>query len=215
MSADAVERPPLKRPEVRPRRRFPLRRVIAAVAVVSLLVGGLLVAKALRGDDEPAKPTRQITEVDVRAPSRVPTLKPAAMEHSEAGATAFALFWFDALNWSLANGDTQLLADYTGAGCGQCNGYLIALQKWKDSGARLEGGLTVPLQLSIGPYAADQPVQLASAFITTPAQVVAKDGSVTAYAGGRTQGGVTVLWANGRWQMTDIVIDVSKAPATP
>jgi hypothetical protein len=197
-------------------RRLPQgrRRWVALAAAATVLVGGLVASTGLGGDDA-ATPPAQLTEVDLRAPSRLPVLKDAAKQPTEAGATAFALHWFDALNWSLSHNDDDLLAGITGAGCQQCTGYLIAVKRWKDSAARLEGGLSVPLDLAIGPFDIAQPVQFASSFLTTPATLVAKDGTATAYPGARTRGGLTVVWANGRWQMTDLVIDVRKAGATP
>lgn len=134
---------------------------------------------------------------------------------TEAGATAFALFWFDTLNYSLARTTTEQLASYTTAGCRQCTGYLIGIQRWKESGARLEGGLTVPLNLAAGPFSTLEPVQFAATYLTTPATVTQKDGSANEFPGGRTQGGMTVLWNNDRWQMIDIVLDVTQTEPPP
>lgn len=199
-----------------PRRRPPLRAVLLVALVAALVLSGLglLVNTAIlsRSDDRAAG-TGKVpqVEIDLKAPSRRPELRAEGRQPTEAGATAFTLFWFDALNYSLANADTDLLAGHTGAGCRQCSGYLIGLARWKEQGAKLDGGLSVPVDLAIGPFSTTEPVQFAATFLTTPATVTQKDGSAQDYPGGRTRGAVTVLWANERWQMTDLVIDVKQA----
>ena len=194
------------------------RRIVVPLAVLAVLaVGGGAVAAGVRGADGGADQTRrpQVTEVDLRAPTRLPAPKPEASEPTEAGATAFALFWFDTLNYSLDRLDTEALASHTGAGCTQCNGWLVAISKWQAGGADLEGGLTVPLNLAIGPFSTTEPIQFAADYLTTPATVVDGTGNAVDYPGGRTRGGLSVLWANGRWQMTDVVLDVRQAGPRP
>lgn len=194
------------------------RRVLLPVAVLVVLaaVGGTM-ASGVLGEDRAAQgPGRTpVTEVDLRAPARQPGFPAAASQPTEAGATAFALFWFDTLNYSLDRLDTQALASYTGAGCGQCNGWLVAISRWKSAGSTLKGGLTVPLNLAIGPFKKAEPVQLTADYLTTPATVVDSTGKAADYPGGRTRGGLTVIYANGRWQMTDVVLDVTRAGARP
>jgi hypothetical protein len=159
---------------------------------------------------------RPIIQIDFKAPSKRPELKPSAMAPTVAGATAFSLFWFDALNYSLAHGDSDLLAHHSNAGCGLCTGYLMAIQSWKQKGVQETGGYTVPAALAIGPFSTTDPVTFAATFITSPATLRQPDGSVAEYGGGRTRGSFTVLYANGRWQMTDVVLDLTKAKeATP
>ena len=152
----------------------------------------------------------RVAEVDLRPPSRQPSLPAEASQPTEAGATAFSLFWFDTLNYSLSVLDADALAPHTGAGCAQCNGWLIAIQRWKQEGSRLEGGLSVPLELAVGPFALEQPVQFAATYLTTPATVTRPGPDVADFPGGRTRGALTVLWVNGSWQMTDVVLDVSE-----
>ena len=194
------------------------RRVLLTVAVLAVLaaVGGTL-ASGVLGEDRAADTAGRtpVTEVDLRAPARLPVLPAAASQPTEAGATAFALFWFDTLNYSLARLDSDALVAYTGAGCGQCNGWLVAISRWKTSGSTLEGGLTVPLNLAIGPFTKGEPVQLSADYLTNPATVVDSTGKGADYPGGRTRGGLTVIFANGRWQMTDVVLDATTAGARP
>lgn len=194
-----------------------MRRVARRRALLALLSAGVLVATgttlALQAQDdgEPPDPAgsggARITEVDLRAPTRQPGLPAEASQPTEAGATAFSLFWFDTLNYSLSVLDADALASHTGAGCGQCNGWLIAIQRWKQEGAGLEGGLSVPVELAVGPFALEQPVQFAATYLTTPATVTRPGAQVADFPGGRTRGSLTVLWANGRWQMTEVVLD--------
>ena len=197
-------------------RRRPL--LLLALVVVLLLSGiGTLIYVLLDDGSAPARragagPT---VEVDLRPPSRRPEPSAAAKEPTEAGATAFALFYFDALNYSLANLDTDLLAGHTNAGCSQCTGYLIGIQRYKDQGARIEGGLTVPVDLAIGAFTPTEPVAFAATFLTTPASVKQKDGTAADFPGGRTKGGFTVLHANGQWQVTDLVLDATQAGPRP
>lgn len=183
-----------------------VRGVLAAVGLASALSVGLLFAFEPSPSPTKAKASGAVI-VDLKAPSKKPSLPPLAGQSTVEGATRFVRFWFDALNYSLAHGDMNLLASHTGAGCGQCNGYLIGISKWKGSGTRLEGGLTVPLQLAIGPFDLTKPVPFAASFLTTPATLTAQNGSVSDYPGGRTSGGLTLLWANNRWQLSDLIID--------
>lgn len=194
-------------------RRPPLRAMLLVALAASLVLSGLglLVDTVSRANTEPVASGPPRVEVDLKAPTRLPALRAEGMQPTEAGATAFTLFWFDALNYSLATADTDLLAGYTNAGCRQCSGYLIAIAKWKEQGAKLEGGLTAPIDLAIGPFSTTEPVSFAASFLTTPATVTQKDGTAADYPGGRTRGGVTVLWANERWQVTDLIIDVKQA----
>lgn len=188
------------------------------VPIVLVAVGGLVLAGSLTlTDDETIQGADKmpVVEVDLRPPARLPQLPKSASEPTEAGATTFALFWFDTLNYSLANATTDQLASYTTASCRQCTGYLIGIERWKSSGATLEGGLTVPLNLAAGPFSTVDPVQLAATFLTTPATITQPDGSVADFPGGRTRGGMAVLWSNSRWQMADIVLDVKQAEETP
>ena len=175
-----------------------------AAGTVTFLQGG----QASGGSD---RAPRQVVEVDLRPPARLPALPAGATQPTVAGATAFTLFWFDTLNFSLANNDTDALASYTGVGCQQCSGWLIGISRWKAGGGRLEGGLTVPLELAVGPFAIAEPVTFAATFLTTPATVTRPDGPAQEYPGGRTRGGVTVFWANDRWQVTDVVLDITQA----
>ena len=188
--------------------------------LLSLLAIGLLVAAgttfAIAAQDDAGTPGAasgggsRVTEVDLRPPTRLPRLPAEAGEPTEAGATAFSLFWFDTLNYSLSVLDSDALAAHTGATCTLCNGWLIAIQRWKQDGASLEGGLSVPVELAVGPFSAEQPVQFAATYLTTPATVTHPGAQVADFPGGRTRGSLKVLWANGRWQMTDVVLDVQQ-----
>jgi hypothetical protein len=151
---------------------------------------------------------------DLRAPSRAPHLP--VSQPTVAGARDFVLFWFDTLNYSLAHGDDDLLVAHTGAGCRQCSGWLLGINRWKGEHLTLAGGLTYPLGLAIGPFSSTEPVSFAATFANSPATLTSGDGTVVGrYPGGTTRGGLTVLWANDRWQMTDIVLDVPQSGATP
>jgi hypothetical protein len=158
---------------------------------------------------------RPVVEIEVKAPSRKPELPSRAMAPTPAGATAFVLYWFDALNYSLARGDTDLLAHHSNAGCRFCTGYLMSILKWKEQGVRVEGGLVVPAALAIGPFSATEPVTFATTFLVSPGSLRQPGGAQTEYGGGRTRGSVTVLHANGRWQVTDVVIDLSSTKENP
>lgn len=194
-----------------------MRRLRPGRGLLSLLAVGLLVAAgttlAIAAQDDARTPGAaasdgsRVTEVDLRPPTHLPRLPAEAGEPTEAGATAFSLFWFDTLNYSLSVLDSNALAAHTGATCSQCNGWLIAIQRWKQDGASLEGGLSVPVELAIGPFSVEQPVQFAATYLTTPATVTRPGADVADFPGGRTGGSLTVLWANGRWQMADVVLD--------
>jgi hypothetical protein len=181
------------------------------VAVCDLLI---LAVDGGSGTAE-ATPKRQVV-ADLRAPSRVPQLPPTATRPTVEGAKDFVLFWFDTLNYSLAHSDDDLLASHTGAGCRQCSGWLIGISRWRSEGLQLDGGLSYPLGLAVGPFSATEPVTFAATFANSPATLTDAAGTVVGrYPGGSTRGGLTVLWANGRWQMADVFLDVSQAGATP
>lgn len=183
--------------------------LVVAVALCDVLVFQL-------GSTAPpasAAPKRVVAEI--KAPTRMPQIKPAASRPTAEGATAFVLFWFDALNYSLNHGDTDLLVHWTGAGCRQCTGWLIGISRWKAAGATLTGGYTYPVNLAIGPFSSTEPVSLAATFLNSAATLTQRDGTAQRYPGGTTRGGLTVLWGNGRWQMSDIILDASQAGAHP
>jgi hypothetical protein len=195
------------------------------LALASLLVGAVAVGgglfltlgpegkkKSHVGVDAQGRP---IVQIDLKAPSRKPVLPAEAKAATADGAKAFVLYYFDALNYSLAHGDTDLLAHNTNAGCQLCTGYLLGIAKWKEQHIRLTGGLTVPAALAVGPFSTTEPVTFIATFLTSPATLTKADGSTADYPGGRTRGGVAVLFANGEWQMTEIVLDSSKAKETP
>ena len=194
------------------------RRGLAAAGLVLGIVAvcdGLIIATGDEGTGAHAAVVdakgRPVIQIDLKAPSRMPELPAKATAPTAAGATASTLYWFDALNYSLSHSDTDLLAHHSNAGCGLCTGYLLAIAKWKQQGAAVTGGLTVPAALAIGPFSTTEPVTFAVTFLTSPASLRQPDGSVAEYGGGRTRGSVTVLYANDRWQMTDVVLDLSKA----
>ena len=195
-----------------PTRTGKRRRVWLTVVLTSaaLAAGSVTLLQGEQADGSNDRSLPQGVEVDLRAPARLPALPAVAGQSSVAGATAFTLFWFDTLNYSLANSDADALASYTGVGCQQCSGWLIGISRWKAKGARLEGGLTAPLNLAVGPFSDTEPVTFAATFLTTPATVTQRDGPTQEYPGGRTRGGVTVLWANNRWQVTDIILDLTQ-----
>jgi hypothetical protein len=196
------------------------RRRRASRSRVALLLGALLAGAAvllatfgLRGDPAPVAP--RAVEVEVRPPTRAPAFPAVAAEPTEAGATAFVPWFFDVVNWSLSSGDTDQLASASGAGCAQCSGWLLGVARWQAEQAQLDGGLTVPLELAVGPFRATEPVSFAATFLTSPATLTRPDGTVEQFPGGRTRGGVTVLWVNDRWQVTEVVLDTRTALPRP
>jgi len=195
-------------------------RRVTALRVVALVIAGIAaldvaIIKLGGSDNAEAANTAKAVVAEIKPPSRQPQIKDAATKPTPEGATAFTLFWFDTLNYSLAHADTDLLVGWTSAGCRLCTGWLLGIGRWQADGSRLQGGLTYPANLAIGPFSTTKPVAFAATFLTSAAQVTAKNGKVQRYPGGRTQGGLSVLWANGRWQMTDIVLDAKQAEATP
>ena len=209
-----------KAPAAQPAQRRPRRRRAAWGSLVLGLLGllgvsiGLYLALTSHGTRSPGV-DRPVVEIDLKAPTRKPVLPAEATQPTAEGAKAFVLYYFDALNYSLAHSDTDLLAHSTNAGCQVCTGYLLGIANWKQEHVRLTGGLTVPAALAIGPFSTTDPVAFLATFLTSPATLTKQDGTATDYPGGRTRGGVAVLYANGQWQMTEIVLDSSKAKETP
>ena len=184
---------------------------IAGIVLGAVLACDLLIVKLGESSAEPRPKGPARIEVDIKAPSRVPVLKAEAQEPTVEGATAFVRHWFDALNFSLAHATDEPLISITGAGCQQCSGWILGIHKWKGAGLTLGGGLAVPVSLAVGPFSTREPVQFAATYLISPATLTDRQGKAQSYPGGRTRGGLTVLWANGRWQMTDIVLDVKQA----
>ncbi len=142
--------------------------------------------------------------LDLVPPTVMPAIKDEARQQTEAGATAFVLFWFDLLNWSLATNDVDALAPYTNGGCSQCNGWLIGISRRKDEGALLKGGLTAPLTLAIGPFSPTEPVVFRADYLNTAGVVTGPDSSAASYPSAQTSGTLTVVWGTNGWQMAAV-----------
>lgn len=189
--------------------------LVAAVVACDLAIVGFGDGRGDAAEAAEQPGARQQVVAEIRPPSRVPQLPDVAAQPTVEGATRFVRYWFDTLNWSLSQYDTDLLVHHTGAGCRLCSGWLIGIGRWKADGTRLAGGLTYPVSLAVGPFSQGQPVTFAARFATSPAALTDRSGQVRRYPGGVTTGGLTVVYANGRWQMSDIVLDASQSGAAP
>lgn len=79
-------------------------------------------------------------------PSPEPSLMPPplpelATQQTSEGAEAFAMWWFDTLNYATATGDTAGLAAASGPDCEACANYIEEIDTAYRFGGRIEGGL--------------------------------------------------------------------------
>ncbi len=125
-----------------------IRRMLACGAVVALLCAGL----GGCSDDSDADPEPNFTSAasgsESPSPSESTTAEapaeptpPAAMANfDEAGAKAFAEFYWEVVSYAQATGDTGLLATLELPGCGVCQGGREDIEKAYSDGLRIVDG---------------------------------------------------------------------------
>lgn len=69
-----------------------------------------------------------------------PTLPTQAEADTRRGAEAFATFYWEVVNYSQINGDTELLANLSVDACDGCNGGIEAIDRIYQRGGRIIGG---------------------------------------------------------------------------
>jgi hypothetical protein len=190
---------------------MPTRLVrLVVVGLVATGLAGCSDASANDGPEAPdgpsAAPSVDLDLVDLVAPTVRPEIPEEALEQSEAGAIAFVRFWFDALNYSLSTNDTELLAPWTSGNCPQCTSWLITITGNANADAVMEGGLTAPVTLAIGPFSPDGPVFFAATFVNEEAVVTTPDGRREAYPRLVSDGTLAIEWSreSQRWLMSTV-----------
>jgi hypothetical protein len=69
-----------------------------------------------------------------------PVLDQYAKAHTQAGALAFAAYYYRALDWSIATNDPYLLAQISAARCPSCERYISAITALRKRGGAQRGG---------------------------------------------------------------------------
>jgi hypothetical protein len=123
----------------------------AAIGVVALL---LSFAVAGCDEDDPSgspPPSSTPSSPDASSPTTAtaaatptgpvePTLPTEAERADKAGAAAFVEFYWDAVNYAQATGDTELLKSLAIESCAGCNGGIEAISEIYRRGGRIVGG---------------------------------------------------------------------------
>jgi hypothetical protein len=83
------------------------------------------------------------TGPNVRPGEKPPTIPAAAGRHTSPGAIAFAIYYFEAFDWSIATNDVSLIGDISSTECASCARVLRFFAELRRSGDVLRGGRTV------------------------------------------------------------------------
>lgn len=154
----------------------------------------------------PGQTTIAVESLELVPPAEAPEPPPELQEPTEEGAIALAEYWFDGLNYSLANNDVELLEGWTAGSCPQCNAWFIIIGENASAGNVMDGGFTYPVRLAIGPFSTREPVTFAATFVSTAATITRPDGTADAYPRLEGDGFFSVVWSeeSGRWLMADV-----------
>lgn len=197
-----------RRPPIVPPRIAVLAAIVLAVLLPLGCAGGPESAESASPGSAtaPAASADPLDTLELTAPSTRPEIPPEALEPTEAGATAFVTYWFNALNYALENNDDEVLASHTAGSCAQCNAWVLVTAKNRSDGASMVGGLTAPVRLAIGPFSQMDPLPFRATFVSTGALVTGPDGSATSYPRLVGDGLITIQWSTDaqRWLMADV-----------
>jgi hypothetical protein len=131
-------------------------------------------------------------------------------QDTSGGAQNFAIYFYRAIDWSLATTDPYLIARVSAADCSGCNAYINRLSALAEAGGHVQGGriLVSGEQLSAGDLVkSDYVVQVTLA--QQPVVVIRPSAAPSTVAGQAT--GVTndlyVSWVSGHWVALEIGLD--------
>ena len=175
----------------------PVRRWVATVVVVPLLVAGCSDDPEPRFESSPSPSPTESTSA---------AAEPKAWEvKSEAGAVAFAKHWIDVFNEAKSNGETAELANMSAQSCRSCMNFVDFLDELYGSGGRFESKGWHVTQVS-NPSSLQQSEADVSMRIrqspervhrTNPSRVERFPGGVVTYTAG-------LKWRDGQWVMTQL-----------
>ena len=163
--------------------------------LAALLVVVTLVATACNGGAAESSPTSSATSVPVSSPTakpssspagpattgpnvrpgeRPPIMPPAAKQHTQEGALAFAGYFIRALDWSIAITDATSLDSVSAPECKACRSYITELNRLRAEGGGIQGGRIALTSASADPGQRDRPseYQIAVRYVQDPDYVI-------------------------------------------
>jgi Protein kinase domain/Family of unknown function (DUF6318) len=190
----------------RPAHRYPLRWLVLGAVLLgtgaAVLVPNLTTISTGSGSASAAATVSPPATLSRPAPG--PTLPPAPILATAQDAAAFARYWFDALNYAVATGDTAPVIAAASPGCQACTAAVDAIRDGYRDGGWLRGGrYTVRQALVDGFFDPNRTVVVGTVFDRSPLWTVNADGTVRSQLPGTTFTSCQVLLARAddRWQV--------------
>ncbi|SDQ88204.1 DUF6318 family protein [Quadrisphaera sp. DSM 44207] len=190
-----------------------MRPVVGVFAAVALITG----CSDAGTTAEPARSAAPavVTPTETRTPTETPTpietppvLPPEARDRTEAGAAAFASYWFDALEYGYRTGDTTLVEVASAPDCTECQNFVDIIESQYGDGGSIRGAdLSV-----VAPIAApmeDFGTLVSLTFSAAATQEIAPSGSVRGEVPAESpyQVLIGVEWLDDRWLAFGIAKD--------
>jgi len=122
-----------------------------------------------------AQPTDEPTATgEAVAPPEMPA---EAREQTAAGATAFASFWFEAVEHAYASGDSSMLSDLAGSSCTACDYVIDSIAELNADGHRAVG-VSFDLRGAAAPPPDDRGTIVSMGLVESASHVVDASGEV-------------------------------------
>jgi len=178
-------------------------------------LAGLALAALLTGCGSEAAPAPTSTPSITTSPTRSPTptasatptppvMPNTAMQHTEAGAKAFALYVVDLVNYSFRSLDPHRLEMLATKYCKNCRGGTNGVRKIAERRGTVAGGLWTVTSLNASKLAvAGNPVAVTFAFDAAAETVTYPDGKSDTYAGGKGRDRLVLTPTSDGWQIAD------------
>jgi hypothetical protein len=169
-----------------------------ALLVATLLLAGCSEEPQPRFEDPTPSPS------ETSSSSAPPEREPWQVK-SRAGAEAFAEHWIETFNEAQATGDTAMLRASSVASCKTCNGYAKQIERLYGAGGRLRSDGWTVLLAAAGPGQVTDEAQVNLRVSRSPQRVIAGNGQVRRFPGGRATFSAELEWRDGQWQMARLV----------
>ena len=206
----------------RVRRRFNWLLVVsAALAAAGVLAGctssggqhlhsalptGTVAPVSASPSPTPSRTGPLTTGPNVRPGEKPPTLGQTATGRNPSGALSFAVYYYRALDWSLATTDPYLLAQISAASCQTCRSHIEAISHLRSKSGHIQGGRIRVNSASL----VDRREQIKSDYVielkTSQEATVFVNPDGTKTAGPPASTGVSyvlVSWTHGRWTVVE------------
>ncbi len=131
-----------------------------------------------------------------------PVMPEAAKAHTEAGAKAFVIYYWQVVDYSSATLETSLLEKLTGDGCDACHRGIDDLKNDAKHGITLVGGDDSVSDMKVAMLAHGKvDVAVVSLSLTNASQVERfPSGKTKRYPAGTVRERMTLQWLDSRWQ---------------